>query len=213
MKRLLYIIMCACMACQMRAQVQMTDSVFAKVPREVLPVLDRTAKLDLLDLYNCKLPAKAENSYGGQSELLLKTADFLVLRTSEVGTWQMKLLDTPHDTLVMVVWCLQAGGLHCEAEVYDLQWRTYRHAALPQPQFEALFVPSPDLSDDRNQVLAAVLRQVPVVMKWDDAGKQLVCRLGLDGLSVEDRADAEGCARALHYEWKKGMFCRVGSEK
>ena len=205
--------MCACVACQMRAQVQMTDSVFAKVPREVLPVLDRTAKLDLLDLYNCKLPAKAENSYGGQSELLLKTADFLVLRTSEVGTWQMKLLENQHDTLVMVVWCLQADGLHCEAAVYDLQWRTYRHAALPQPQFDELFVTSPELSDDRNQVLAAVLRQMPVVMQWDDEGKRLVCRLGLEGLSVEDKADAASCTKPLFYEWKKGMFYRVEDEK
>lgn len=197
----------------MRGQVQTADSMFARVPREVLPVLDRTARLDLLDLYNCGLPAKAENCYGGQSELLRKSADFLLLRTSEVGTWQMKLLENPHDTLVMTVWCLEADGLHCEAGVYDLGWHKSRPVALPQPRFEELFVPSPDLSDDRNQVLAAVLRRMPVVMQWDDEGRRLVCRLGLEGLSAEERADAAGCTKHLSYEWKKGMFCRVEDEK
>ena len=62
-------------------------------------------------------------------------------------------------------------------------------------------------------MLAAVLRRMPVVMQWDDEGRRLVCRLGLEGLSAEERADAAGCTKPLSYEWKKGMFCRVEDEK
>ena len=82
-----------------RCMAQTLDIYFVNAPKSVLPLLDRTARLDLMDLYASGLPAKAENLYGGQSELLKKTSDYLMLKTSDAGTWQLKVLTAGHDTL------------------------------------------------------------------------------------------------------------------
>lgn len=57
-----------------RCMAQTLDIYFVNAPKSVLPLLDRTARLDLMDLYASGLPAKAENLYGGQSELLKRQA-------------------------------------------------------------------------------------------------------------------------------------------
>ena len=65
------------------AQAVPLDSLFVKAPREVFPLLGVTERLDLLDLYGHGMSAKAENSLGGQSELLEKTENRRILKTSD----------------------------------------------------------------------------------------------------------------------------------
>ena len=64
---------------------QRIDAYFAKMPQTVLPLLDKTARLDLLDLYNSHLTPKVENVYGGQSALLSKTDDYIQIRCTDAS--------------------------------------------------------------------------------------------------------------------------------
>ena len=61
-------------------QAESIDSLFTRVPASVLPMLAHNARLDLLDLYNYKMTAKAENDFGGTSYLLVKAENFLHLK-------------------------------------------------------------------------------------------------------------------------------------
>ena len=60
------------------------------MPQRVLPILDKTARLDMIDLYNNNLTAKAENIYGGQAEMLRKTDDFISIKCTESSNWQIR---------------------------------------------------------------------------------------------------------------------------
>ena len=195
------------------AQAQQIDSLFAVVPREVLSLLDNTARLDLLDLYNSKLPAKTENILGGQAEVLLKTDDFLDMATSAVGRWQMKLLDHPHRPVICVVRQLTAGETFSSLAFYDMQWKPALVESVPAPELPRFFSPHPSLSNFRTEQLQALLAQQPVVAGWTEGGRFLRFAVSLGGLSLQDRRDAERCLHEVRYEWKKAMFVEVKEEE
>lgn len=209
LRKLLFTLLLLLATC---TQAQPIDSLFAAVPREVLPLLDTTARLDLLDLYNSRLTAKTENSFGGQAELNLKTDDFLELTTSAVGRWQMKLMDHPQHPFICVVRLLNAGDTYSAVELYDRQWKPVLAAQVPAPTLQQFFAPSAALSTFRTEQLQALLQRQPVVAEWTGQGRCLRFAVSLGGLSQEDRRDAALCLHSVCYEWKKATFEEVKEE-
>lgn len=181
------------------------DTLFAHVPRKVMPLLDRTSKLDLLDLYNHKLPAKAENTYGGQAEILEKTERYIRLRTTDVGLWQMRLLPAERDTLILCVSSLHAGGTSSRVAVYHRNWMPAK-TELPRPGFDLFYAPDSTLSYVQEQALSATLREAPVEALLADSVTTLTYRISTGGLSEEDRALAGKCLHDVRYAWNAGKF-------
>lgn len=184
---------------------QSIDTLFARIPRSVMPLLDNTAKLDLLDLYNNGLTAKAENTLGGQAELQKKSTRGLSLRTSDAGSWQMELLSAGHDTLICCIHSVKAGGLSSQVVLYQRNWHRSKHD-VPYPAFEQFFVEKNPLSSVRSQIMRTTLRNMPVEAIWDEEGQALIYRLSLNSLCEEEKDDAEKCVRDVKYQWKNGNF-------
>lgn len=187
------------------AKAQCIDSLFAKVPVDVLSLLDETSRLDLIDLYNSKLQARAENRFGGQSELLEKTSRFLRLRTSGVGEWQMRLLPAGRDTLVACVRSVNAEGINSWIEVYNRQWKRVK-LDLPCPPFSNFYIPVDYLSPMREQVLGEMLREAPIQLELTDGAPTLTCTISTEGLSEEDKTDAQACLYPVVYDWIDSRF-------
>lgn len=181
------------------------DTLFARVPRSVLPALDRTARLDLLDLYNGKLTARAENLYGGQVELTDKTADCIRLKTSDAGLWQMKVLTHGMDTLVVCVRTLLLPAASSKLSAYDAQWRTAR-TVLPRPRFEQFYLENDSLPLVRRQLLRSVLKELPIEAQWRTDEPVLVFRLSIEALSSEQQIDARSSVREVRYRWEAGRW-------
>ena len=62
----------------MKSQTFLEDF-FINTKAEALALLSRNARLDLLDYYNNKMPAQAENAFKGVSKLTNKTESLLQL--------------------------------------------------------------------------------------------------------------------------------------
>ena len=102
------------------AQAQSLDTLFVDAPTTLFPVVDKAARLDLIDLYNHGIEAKVENIFGGQSELTKKTPNFLSLRTTDVSIWEMHLLPCAKDTLILSLHTLVAGSQSTDVQLYTL---------------------------------------------------------------------------------------------
>lgn len=74
------------------------DSLFLLLPMSELPLLDRSARLDMLDYYAASLPARATNTLGGESVLTAKTDSTLSIHLTDVSDWQLSVL--PDGTLL-----------------------------------------------------------------------------------------------------------------
>lgn len=60
-----------------------------------LPLLDRSARLDMLDYYEARMEARGTNTMGGTSVMTEKTDSTLTIRLTDLSTWHMEIL--PHD--------------------------------------------------------------------------------------------------------------------
>lgn len=68
------------------------DSLFLLCPLTELPLLDRGARMDMLDYYEARMEARGTNRMGGISVLTEKTDSILTLRLTDISTWQMEIL-------------------------------------------------------------------------------------------------------------------------
>lgn len=68
-------------------------ALFTAAPIEVLPLLDKTMRLDLMDLYEAHMEARIGNRFGGETEMTMLSDTLIALRMTQVSTFEMRLLE------------------------------------------------------------------------------------------------------------------------
>lgn len=195
------------LVCRFPVEAANIDSLFADVPASVLSIIDHTSRLDMLDLYNHGMEAKAENIYGGQSQMTYKGRSCLLIRTSEVGTWQMKLLNTGKDTIISCISSIQAGGTGSCITFHQLNWKPLK-IQFPQPSLE-LFFSDQDHSAtalSKNYSLPSILHEAPIRAMWDNNMQVLTYSVSVEGLSMEDQERIKNRLHSVSYIWMNGRF-------
>lgn len=181
---------------------QNIDSLFASVPRSVLPLLDHTAKLDLLDLYNNKLTARAENVYGGQTTLIKKTQDYLRLQLTESSTWEMKIVpQNMRDTFLVCIHSVDALGVSSNISVYHTNWQTAK-LKYEVPSFSDFLIQNEALSYSRRQNILRMLSHAPISASLNDTTQLVTFQIALNALGNEWKEDAKKIISPVHYQWK-----------
>lgn len=66
-------------------------TLFLSAPASIIPLLDNTARLDLLDYYEAKMPAKMQNRFGGMTELTHLSDTLIALRMTEASSLELRL--------------------------------------------------------------------------------------------------------------------------
>lgn len=203
MRKILLAMFFVVCACSLHAQT--IDALFECVPRSVLFMIEKTSRLDMLDLYNNGMVAKAENTLGGQSELLNKTECFMSIRTSDVGTWQMRLFTTEKDSMIVCVSSLCAKGVISNIHAYDMGWQPLK-VEFPKPQFDSFLKKGCELNSLQGQYILSALREEPVSIALNDSTPTLTYRIDVSGMSCEDAKSAAELLVPVKYEWMHGRF-------
>lgn len=205
MKQLLYLFFSIVFPYAAGAQESRIDSLFMQAPREVLPVLDRTSRLDIIDLYNNGLSAKAENIFGGQTEISGKNDRCIRLKTSDVGTWEMGLLPTETDTVIICITSIKADGVMSDVQFYRTDW-TPAPVSLPHPKAENFIRPGASFNPVQKQYLYAALEEAPLHVTYVDSLPAVRLELSIDGFPLEERGLAADSTVPLTYIWYAGGF-------
>lgn len=203
-KCLVIVMFCGFIHCDF-SKAQGIDALFVSAPKEVLPLLDRTSRLDMLDLYNGRLEAKTENIYGGQSEMLSKTRDYIKVRCSESSSWQMKLLPVGHDTLIVCVHTLLVPEAVSTISFYRHDWHAQRRE-MPRADFSQFVHANSGLSPYRKQALMEQMRGQNYQISLSDSTTDLTISLDLSSLQVSDREDAQRLFHTVTYKWIGGRY-------
>lgn len=203
-KSLVIVMLCGFIRCDF-SSAQGIDALFSSAPKEVLPLLDRTSRLDMLDLYNGGLEAKTENIYGGQSEMLRKTHDYIKVRCSESSFWQMKLLPVGHDTLIVCVHTLLVPEAVSTISFYRHDWHLQKRE-MPRADFSQFVQTNSDLSSYRKQALMEQMRVQNYQASLNDSTTDLTISLDLSSLQVSDREDAQRLFHPVAYKWVGGKY-------
>lgn len=120
------------------------DSIFIGIPSQVLPILERNARLDMLDYYNAGMRAVGENTLGGQSVMLKKTADFVQLESTPASTWELRILTSGRDTLFLCIHSIKATGISSRLTAYDSDWKPWNQPPQSEVRRPLLFKRQPE---------------------------------------------------------------------
>ena len=72
------------------------DSVFTNLPSELMPLLTRNDRLDLLDYHKAGMEARVTNILGGTTTLVERNDTTLCLQLTAVSRWRLTLVPDAH---------------------------------------------------------------------------------------------------------------------
>lgn len=180
------------------------ENLFGMAPRSVLPLLDKTSRLDLIDLFNSRITAKCENLYGGQTEMLEKDANTILLRTSPVGTWKMVVLTAPSDTIIMMLHDVSANGTSTEIKFYNKLWQPLTNSQIhfPHPNRNSLLLIPNDADENLKQSIINAAAHRTIQAEWNQATNTLKFSLNLDSADKETKSLLTGVLCSHNYKWQ-----------
>lgn len=204
MNRLLSLIAALALSTMQAAASDYIDRFFAYMPQRVLPILDKTSRLDLIDLYNNAMKAKAENVYGGMSEMVHKSDYYLSLKLSDASTWQMRIIPIAHDTLIVCAHSLNANGTSTTLHFYKEDWHSVKRDMVPPSQSQFLLPNTTTLSSSRMQLLRGIAQSLPIKATLDEKLPVITFELSLEALPSDERDDLKLITQSLRYDLLTG---------
>lgn len=110
----------AVIICYGSAFAQFTASkAFVDAPRHVLPLLDRNARLDMLDYFNGGLSTKTSNKLNGSSAVTAVSPQLVSVQMTDASTCDIAVLPAKTDTLVAVISTVATPAPDSKMTVYS----------------------------------------------------------------------------------------------
>ena len=136
--------------------------------------------MDMLDLHQYGLEAKAENNMGGKSLMQQKTDEYIEIRLTEVSTLSMRLVrNTP--------------ATQSQVKFYTTAWQPIEWNRQPKTE---QFLSAPDEKTLRTWL--TTLRPTHIRAEWAETDRPtLRFSLSLEALSLEDRKEIEPHLRTV----------------
>lgn len=106
------------------ANAQNINSVFISMPDSLSPLLTKVNRQDFADFLSSGMKAVVKNRFGGKSEMLKLTDDYLMLKTTESSSEEMKLLplnDSVNVVCVVRTFCGPAED--SQVSFYSTEWK------------------------------------------------------------------------------------------
>lgn len=102
------------------AYAQLTASkAFVEAPRNVMPLLDRNARLDMLDYFNSGLSTKTANKLNGASAITAASPMQIAVQLTDASTCHFAMLPAQSDTLVAVISTVSTPAPDSKMTVYS----------------------------------------------------------------------------------------------
>lgn len=174
------------------------DSLFIAAPTEVMPLLSPRARMDMLNLHQYGLEAKAENNMGGKSLMQQKTDEYIEIRLTEVSTLSMRLVrnmlsNTQDSTLICLIHTLNTPATRSQVKFYTTTWQPIEWNRQPKTE---QFLSAPDEKTLRTWL--TTLRPTYIRAEWAETDRPtLRFSLSLEALSLEDRKEIEPHLRTV----------------
>lgn len=207
-----------CLACAWMCslQAQEAKTYFKNMPDSLCPLLTSVNRADCIDFLESKMKAEVTNRFGGKSEMIELTPDYIRMQMTAQSSWQMKLLAT-NDSTKLICTVSTACAPACDS---DVRFYTTRWEELPAASFLALpvmedFLSIPDTLQDY-EIRDAGQKADMLLMKADLSGKDDALTFTFATTDYMNKEAAEKLKPYLRqpvvYDWKESKFVRKGSE-
>lgn len=108
----------------MPAAAQLTAAgAFADAPASVFPLVERSARLDMIDYFNHGMDTPTPNVYSGQARITSLTPERLTMEMTEASSYEIDLLPAASDTLIAVISTVASPQPDSRIAVYSRDWK------------------------------------------------------------------------------------------
>lgn len=159
MKNLHYILLLLLLASiPVDAPAQSVADVWKKMPAHIHVSIDSLARLDMIDLHRAGLKARARTLLGDTAQLITMGDTYMLLRTSQSSTLQIKCIKEKRRTIYAVITTVEGPAANSHINIYDEDWREISLKKYFKPLTAEDFI---DASLDK-QARADVAREIVV---------------------------------------------------
>lgn len=95
---------------------------FVSAPQQVIPLLDKNSRLDMIDYFNSGLGTSTPNSLGGGSAITTLSADRMNVKLTEGNSMELALVQSGNDTLLVVINTVMTPVPDSKMAVYSPDW-------------------------------------------------------------------------------------------
>ncbi|MDR0429622.1 MAG: DUF3256 family protein [Tannerellaceae bacterium] len=121
MRRYIYLFIFA--ACILVGKAQEMKECFIEMPDQLIPQLEAAWRKDLIGLYESGKEARLKNTMNGYSQLMKLTEDYLLLRTTECSTMEIKMFPLVNNThIICMVTTIDAPVPDSRLSFYTTKW-------------------------------------------------------------------------------------------
>ncbi len=173
------------------------DSLLVNLPQHILPLLNRNARLDLVDYFNAGAKAVAENIHSGESELEALSENYLRIKVTSVSRFEViRLVDT--DTTFLTIETLLSPFKTSRIQRYNAAWGLDSAAHFNNFALESFWAAPDSISAERQAEIKLRLEPLHVFLEADSTTTSLPCptfyaNVCTASLPKECKADAEAC--------------------
>lgn len=163
---------------------QKIDDVFKTMPNAILPGLSVSNRtMLLLDTGKTVIPYSL-----GKMEKLAYSSDFLKIKTSEIGTTQLKLLPLIDDTYIICV-IKTVCGKACDNNIrfYSTDWKELEAKTFLSHIPVASFFDSSKKNSENYKFALSLLDIYPISAEFENGSNALTLRLDLEGYLSDEQ--------------------------
>ena len=190
---------------------QNINSVFVSMPDSLSPLLTKVNRQDFADFLSSGMKAVVRNRFGGKSEMVRLTDDFLKLNTTTSSSEEMKLLPLNDSvSVVCVVRTFRGPAEDSKVTFYSTEWKELPlDDFISLPRHEDFYKPSDDSTD---VVSIEYFSEEMYMMKAElsDKDNDIVFRCNTVETMSKERADIMRpfMVDSLIYRWNGGSYVK-----
>ena len=98
-------------------------AVWEAMPAHIMPSIGKNARLDMIDLYNAGMSAKAATFTGDTASLTAMGNNYLFLRTSRASTMQLMQIVDGKKLLYAIITTIEGPVANSHIDIYDEKWQ------------------------------------------------------------------------------------------
>ncbi len=191
------------------ANAQDINTLFIGMPDSISPLLTKVNRQDFADFLASDMKAEVKNRFGGNSEMLELTNDYLKINTTSVSSEEMKLLPVNDSVKVIcLVRTFKAPAADSDIKFYSTDWKELpSEKFLKFPEQNDFYITSPDSIGDVANKADMSLIKAELSLSDNIISFYFTTPDYLDKESAEELKKYVS-DKPLVYRWREGRFVK-----
>lgn len=114
---------------------------FASAPQSVFPLLDKNARLDMIDYFNSGSSTSSRNKLDGTSRIVNLTDDDAKIDMTDASSYQLSIIPAGNDSIISVISTVATPAHDSHITFYDRTWKKLPDGMFKAPEIKEWLTP------------------------------------------------------------------------